>query len=361
MRIGIYDPYLDDLGGGEKYMMALGICLAKDHRVTVFWDNEEDLEKLKERFLLDLSSINLANNIFSSKFGFLKRILETRKYDVIIVLSDGSIPFTLSKKLFIHIQQPLKCISGDSLKTRLKLRRVNEIFCNSYFTKSFIDKSFNVKSRILYPPVELYPQKTEKKNIILNVGRLRVKDVTIDGLPIGDYKKQTVLIEAFKKIVNSGLKDWEFVLAVSVRKKDEEVFEEIKKRAQGFPIRFLVNRNNKTLWEIYNKASIYWHASGFGEDLIKNPEHAEHFGISTVEAMGAGCVPVVINAGGQKEIVKDGENGFLWDTEEELINRTFELIRNSKLREKLSYSARKRAEFFAGDRFCREIKELIAK
>ena len=77
--------------------------------------------------------------------------------------------------------------------------------------------------------------------------------------------------------------------------------------------------------------------------------------------MGAGCVPVVINAGGQKEIVENGENGFLWDTEEELINRTFELVRNSKLREKLSYAAQERAKVFAGDRFCREIKEMIAK
>ena len=121
------------------------------------------------------------------------------------------------------------------------------------------------------------------------------------------------MINAFKEMVTKGLKDWKFVLAVSVQKKDETEFEVMQKAAKGFPIEFLVNKSNDELWDIYSKAKIYWHASGFGEDLEKNPEYAEHFGISTVEAMGAGAVPVVINAGGQTEIVADGENGFLWN------------------------------------------------
>lgn len=361
MRIGIYDPYLDDLGGGEKYMVTIGICLAKNHQVDIFWDEKEDLNMLKERFLLDFSSINFVNNIFSSKVSFWKRILETKKYDVIIVLSDGSIPFTLSKRLYIHMQQPLSPFFVSSLKTKIKLKRVNKIFCNSNYTKIFTDKSFNVDSSVIYPPVELFPQKKEKKNIILNVGRLRVKDVTIDGVPVGDYKKQSFLIGVFQKMTDEGLKDWEFVLAVSVKSEDEEIFKEIQKKSKNYPIKFLVNKNNKELWKVYNSASIYWHASGFGEDLNKNPQYAEHFGISTVEAMGAGVVPVVINAGGQKEIVENEKNGFLWSTERELIEKTMELIENKELRKKMSEAAKERAKFFAGDKFCREVKNLIEK
>lgn len=360
MKIGIYDPYLDDLGGGEKYMMMLAICLARNnHQVTVFWDRKDDLENLKQRFLLDLSGINLSKNIFSPHVGFLERIFETRKYDMLIVLSDGSIPFVLSKKLFIHIQQPLAHIPKVSLKTKFKLKRIDKIFCNSYFTKSFIDKSFNLDTCVIYPPVELYPEKVKKENIILNVGRLRVRDVTIGGVPVGDYKKQTVLVDVFKQMAKNKLNGWKFVLAVSVKNEDKEAFKAIQERAKGYPIEFLVNKNNKELWEIYNKASIYWHATGFGEDLNVHPEYAEHFGISTVEAMGAGAIPVVINAGGQKEIVEDTESGFLWDTEEELINKTLKLIKDDQLRKKMSLAAQKRAEFFAGERFCKEVIELI--
>ena len=49
MRIGVFDPYLDDLGGGEKYMMSVASCLSKKHDVTVFWDRKEDFEVFKKR------------------------------------------------------------------------------------------------------------------------------------------------------------------------------------------------------------------------------------------------------------------------------------------------------------------------
>lgn len=353
MKIGIFDPYLDDLGGGEKYMMSLALCLSKAHDVSIFWDNKEDLIMLQKRFLLDLSQIKLTSNIFSKTVSLQKKLLETRKFDAIIILSDGSMPLSFSKKIFIHIQQPIS-VPINTILAKIKLKRINAFFYNSYYTKSFIDKTIKNKSFVIYPPVELFPKDVKKENLILNVGRFRVKNVLI-----GDYKKQGLMIEHFKKLIANGLKDWRFILAVSVKDKDEVDFEVLKKKAQGFPIEFIINRNKKELWDIYNKSKIYWHASGYGENLLEHPEYAEHFGISTVEAMGAGAVPVVINAGGQKEIVQDGVSGFLWNNLEELEEKTFKLIKDNKLWERMSEEAKKRAEFFAGDRFCREISKLI--
>ena len=40
----------------------------------------------------------------------------------------------------------------------------------------------------------------------------------------------------------------------------------------------------------------------------------EHFGISVVEAMAAGAVPLAVGKGGVGEIITPGENGILWDT-----------------------------------------------
>ena len=133
----------------------------------------------------------------------------------------------------------------------------------------------------------------------------------------------------------------------------------MKNAAKGYPIEFLVNKTNEALWNIYNKAKIYWHASGFGEDLNRHPEFAEHFGISTVEAMGVGCVPVVINAGGQKEIVTDQVNGLLWDTIEELQDKTMTLTNDHSLWEKLSNQAKERAKDFSREKFCEAITQLI--
>ena len=69
----------------------------------------------------------------------------------------------------------------------------------------------------------------------------------------------------------------------------------------------------KDILNEYKLAKIYWHASGFGEDLETHPEKAEHFGITTVEAMINGLVPIVIDAGGQKEIVVQDRWVFMED------------------------------------------------
>ncbi len=362
MRIGIYNPYLDDLGGGEKYMLKIAECLSEAHEVTFFWDNKEDFEPVLRRFAIDLSRIKISENIFSERVGFLKRLIETMKYDMIIVLSDGSVPTVLSKKLFLHIQQPIPHVSRKGIKGIIKNLMITKIFCNSFYTKNFVERELSSKSVVIYPPVELHPKKIKKENIVLHVGRFRVRDVTsvIKGEKkgVGDYKKQGIMVEAFKEIEKE-MPGWKFVLAVSVREGEKEEFEKLKKSAHKANIDFLVNKTNEELWDIYSKAKIYWHASGYGEDLERNPELAEHFGISTVEAMGAGAVPIVISAGGQKEIVQEGETGFLWDTTEELKSKTIKLSKDEVLLNKLSEGAKERAKFFAGDRFCREIKNLV--
>ena len=351
MRIGIYDPYLDDLGGGEKYMMTIAQCLSKKNKVDILWDKKEDVAAVAKRFSLDLSNVSIASNIFTPKTTLFKRLLATKKYDALIVLSDGSIPLVASR-IYLHIQQPLSQMQTSSLFDKLKLSRVTKIFCNSSYTKSYIDKAFSLSTSVLYPPVSLSPKEVKKENSILHVGRFR----SVDGK---DYKKQSVMIQAFKEMVDKGLRDWVFVIGVSVQDKDKEIFGRMRQSAKGYPIEFVVNATNSELWDVYSKAKIYWHASGFGEDLALHPELAEHFGISTVEAMGAGAVPVVINAGGQKEIVEHGINGLLWDSLESLQKETLRLVSNPALLKKLSENAKKKAQDFGGERFCKEVQDLI--
>lgn len=358
MKIGIYDPYLDDLGGGEKYMMTIAECLVKNHHVSVFWDNKNDLDRIKKRFPLDLKDIQLKKNIFDQGVSFSERVFETKKYDVLIILSDGSIPFVLSGKLFLHLQQPLKQINKYSFKDKIKLSRVNAFFCNSQFTKSFNEKILpGAKMKIIYPPVKIVKKSILKENIILHVGRFRVRNVGV-----ANYKKQDIMIETFKKMADKGkVKNWKLIIAASVNKEDKKKFTQLKKMAVGYPIDFFVNKTNDQLWDLYCKAKVYWHASGYGEDLNKNPEYAEHFGISTVEAMGAGAVPVTFAAGGQKEVVDNMENGYLWNSLEEFIEKTLQLMENEKLWEEMSKKARIKAESFSKNNFCKEIRQLITE
>jgi glycosyltransferase involved in cell wall biosynthesis len=70
-------------------------------------------------------------------------------------------------------------------------------------------------------------------------------------------------------------------------------------------------------------------------------------------------VPVVINAGGQKEIVTENKNGFLWDSLDELQNKTLSLINDQDLLSKLSKQAEEDAKKFSKEIFCQELNSLI--
>jgi glycosyltransferase involved in cell wall biosynthesis len=72
----------------------------------------------------------------------------------------------------------------------------------------------------------------------------------------------------------------------------------------------------------------------------------EHFGMTTLEAMVCGCIPIVINKAGQTEIVEHGISGFLWNTLDELIELTLFTINNSKNKE-IALNAMKRTEIFS--------------
>ena len=356
MKIGIFTPYLDTLTGGEKYMLTLASCLSDSHEVFIFWkkDQEEKIRNAaKSKLGIDLSIIEFHANIFSQDYSFISRLIESRKYDLIIFLSDGSIPF-LFTNLIIHFQFPVQWVDASSLKTKLKIPRVKKIICNSFFTKKYIDEKFHVKGNVLYPPVDIVKKKKVKKeNIIFHLGRF---GLSAEGK---NYKKQDVMIQAFKQMVDNGLLDWTFVIGVSIQEKDLEELAGLKTLARGYPIEFLVNPKFDELWNRFNAARIYWHASGFGEDLKLFPERAEHFGISTVEAMGCGQVPVVINAGGQKEIITENEDGFLWNTIDELLEKTSLLIEDQTLLKKMSQNAEAKAKKFNKKHFCDRLESLI--
>ena len=350
MKIGIFDPYLDDNGGGERYMMTIAKCLSKENDVSIFWNNREELDKVNERFSLGLDKVKLEKNIFN--FSFIEKQKASRRFDLIIVLSDGSIPILSSKKLLLHMQQP----TGNrlSIKDKLKLRRINGIFCNSEFTKKFIEKNYKVNCDLLYPPVSIFGNSEKKENIIFHVGRFRVMNVKAS-----DYKKQQVMIDTFKSLVDKGLKDWKFLMAVSTNDVNENRFKTLISSAKDYPVDFLINSSKDELWKKGSKAKIYWHATGFGEDLNRNPHLAEHFGISAVEAMGVGAVPVVFNGGGQREIVENNVNGFLWDDLDEFREKTMKLIHDENLLEKMSAKAFERSKDFDEENFCHNLSKII--
>ncbi len=354
-KIGIFSPYLDSLGGGEKYFLTLAECLSGEYAVEIFWKDKQIIKQAEERFNLDLSGVTINKNNYRlfKKRNFLNKLKEIRQYNSLFFLSDGSIPFLFAKNNFIHFQVPYQNLR-TSLLTKAKLSLVNTLFCNSKFTKKHIDTKLGVNSKVIYPPVNVNDfSPLEKENIILSVGRY-------DNLE--QNKNQALMIDVFKQMQKKENNNWKFILAGGVSTPEgERNFKKLQENAVEEEIELYKNIGFKKLKELYGKAKIYWHAAGHGQDLRINPQKAEHFGITTVEAMASGCVPVVINAGGQKEIVKHNLNGFLWKTEKDLITMTLKLIKDKNLCKSMSKQALQDSRKYSKDRFCQQIKELLAK
>jgi glycosyltransferase involved in cell wall biosynthesis len=83
--------------------------------------------------------------------------------------------------------------------------------------------------------------------------------------------------------------------------------------------------------------------------------------MTTVEAMAAGCVPVVIDKAGQREIVRDGQDGYRWTDLDQLEARTLELAADEELRGKLGAAAVERATDFSDDAFADRWREIAAR
>jgi glycosyltransferase involved in cell wall biosynthesis len=75
--------------------------------------------------------------------------------------------------------------------------------------------------------------------------------------------------------------------------------------------------------------------------------------------MSAGAVPVVINSGGQREIVKHGVNGLLWDDLQGLAENTLLLSADARLRHRLGQQARASAAKFTRAAFNEKMDRLL--
>ncbi len=130
--------------------------------------------------------------------------------------------------------------------------------------------------------------------------------------------------------------------------------------AQGYPIHVEASLPFEKLVQRYQHAAVYWHAAGFGEDEERAPIKAEHFGITTVEAMAAGCVPVVVARGGQTELVTHGVDGYLWQTLDELDAYTLRLLQDEELRRTMAAAARQSARRFDQRHFTANLAATLA-
>lgn len=210
-----------------------------------------------------------------------------------------------------------------------RLRSYQTILTYSIFAQKWIKRYWNRSSLILPPPVAFLfddydLSKHKKKNWICSVGRF---------FTLGHGKKQEVMIEAFKKLYDLGFKDWELHLAGGLGSEQSsiEFFQQLKDISEGYPVFFHINISRIEIEKIYLNSKIYWHATGIDENESYQPVRFEHFGIAPIEAVSAGCVPILYNGGGLPEIIRQlnlEESKYLFKSIKNLVELTTNEIKN---------------------------------
>lgn len=398
-NVGIYKFHLGADGGGDKRALALAEHLSTKHNVWLVTGERPDLPALESYFDVDLSRVRVvvfdkrrrhlatASKLFRWRrpgqiAARLNKTLQLRPLGLDVFVNN-SFPSNLvcparrgiymcmfphppdrgreGPGLARHAYHALMDAAERALIGRPApdaLDSYDVITANSLYTKGWIQRRWNRDSEVVYSACDRVGPCAEKEKIILHVGRFNGDDG-----PEVHHKRQDFLLEAFRSMERVRRDGWRLQFAGSVLSRESSTgfAARLVEGARGLPVSFHFNADLATLRGLYRKAAVYWHATGYGFDAEDYPAKQEHFGMTTVEAMSAGAVPVVFGSGGQREIVTHGSDGFLWEDLAGLDDFTTRLIKDERLRTDMSARAVASSTRFSRANFTESVNRIVER
>jgi glycosyltransferase involved in cell wall biosynthesis len=219
------------------------------------------------------------------------------------------------------------------------------IVANSKFSQSVVEKFLGKRALVVYPPVissriVSRADSRNRKNIVITISRFR----SAKGL------------EIIPKVA-SFLKGCEFILIGIVDRESGRCLKDLSGEVERLRVQdrvhIFMNKPHSFTLAALSTAKVFLHT-----------QSTEAFGMSIVESMAAGCVPIVPRTGGPwLDILdrKQGEYGFSYGSVQEAAEIIKMLVENENLREEVSARARERAMVFDSFVFERKILDVVEK
>ncbi len=297
MNIGIIHGFVGGGGGTEKTLHGIIQALEQtEHNITLYTFSKPKINsnkiKIKQTLPISIPSFGLLQRAMESKL-----ISKAQDEDLLIQSSGGlGIPKNPNQKIIIYchadfsseLDNPSSKYKGlwglyyKSYYSMIKnfIKNIDDprifLISNSKYIQNSIKEKNNKNSEVIYPPVNLDEFKPGiKGNSVVTIGRYSkeknydfgidvMKDIDCNYEIIGNTNTKSNILY-YKKLENI------------VKTKNN--------------IHLLKNLQRNTLVEKINKSKIYFHCS------------KETFGISVVESIAAGCIPIVPNNSAHKETV----------------------------------------------------------
>jgi len=300
MKIAIIQPVITRAGGNEAALASLLKALKRtDHIVNVYSLDST----MKQKISFQIENMVSLFPFKTPLFGLYQQLFQIflankiKNEDLVISLSGTFLSFPKKKSSVIfYIQNkvedlfnwnqkyekgfwkfyylPFKILSKKKMDSFTESDKIRFLAVSNYIKNTF--EEFSKKScEILYPPVNLNEFKNNKdKKGIITICRYSTE------------KNIEFIINVLEKI-----KVEPKIIFGSLEPKKTDYFNKLKKLADNQKIELVVNKPRNELKKYLENSKIYFHAGH------------ETFGISVVEAISAGCIPIVPDSSANKETV----------------------------------------------------------
>jgi len=375
MKVTVAHISLNSAGGGERVCLAIVQALRKEgHDVRLATVDKTDWDRLnrvfgkvslpsKEFYIFKTSLVEaaseLGNALLVTSYLLELMFLRSRGKSEILISTCGEKVNSIADIVYVN-GTPLRCVSRFSgmPPTRVCLSRLyhaalkvvdkvggDNIVTNSKFTAQTLKECTGSRITIINPLVSLdaFAGAPEKQN--------GTNDVVVYSTFLPEHG-----IDHLQSVPR---------IASETPNASFLIIGPATEAAKG-----TISRFEKTVAKMHAENNIHIQTRSSREEYVEAVRNAkvflrtlphEPFGMSVVEAMAAGCVPVVPRDGGPWFDIleeKEGVYGFSYDSISEAAEKIRMVLENDELRTEVSARARRRAMDFDGSSF--ESKMLSA-
>jgi len=344
-------------------LYAIPALLDAEFCVGVFTENPKFLENFPPDIRNRIKALYIRGTSAFPKFVYLHLIFEwikmkklqgiARNYDIIFNVRARNLYdpiFSSDAKAVYHLYGPMithwhayKEYPQNLMKAyfllldKIFLNRCKKavVLANSHFTRRVLARQ-GIVSEVVYPPCEISDLNPlqRKNNQVISVARIAIEKKLEDFITIARH---------FSNV--------KFIILGEVNVKDLTYYHRLEK---------LKTSNVNIVTPSHNKFREFLRKHLAESKIYLHSAYDEPFGITIVEAMASGCIPIVRNSGGPVEIVTK-EVGFKWNSIREAVTQISRILSDKDLQEKLSFGAIQRAQTFNPEVFQEKIIEIIQK
>ena len=297
---------------------------------------------------------------YARYLGRLVKLASEEKYDVIIN-TYGDLINSIADVSYVHFPiiatvdypqtpaftSPFKwkayCRIYSIAATFLDSVRPSFLLTNSKFTQQVISKYLKREALVLHPPVDVQAyasNKVKRENLVITVSKFTPKRMLhrIPLIAMNTKNAKFMIVGVADEYSSKTIQDLNGLIEKC----------KVKDKVTLYP-----NVPRSTLIKLLTTAKVYLHVMT-----------SDHFGISIIEAMAAGCAPIVHKSGGPWLDILDqqqGKTGFSYSTVEEAARLIDIIMSDESLWRKLSFTSRKRSEDYSDQEFQKKLNVIVRK